>query len=94
MHATGVKKPLAKLLFLIGVIRISQKLYSGKHMDDVQGESSSEEEVDIPKCVAPGVSSGVTTSSSQSTTSALKARTIKFLTKELLNLSTYEKHLL
>ena len=108
MHATGVKKPLAKLLFLIGtatpcdigqliydqivgnaefltthpilpffslifgillkqqdvmkkdamsknssgVIRISKKLHSGKHVDDVQGESSSEEEDDIPESVA------------------------------------------
>ena len=53
-------------------------------MDDVQGESSLEEEVDIPECVAPGVSGGVATSSSQSTASALKARMIQFLSKELL----------
>ena len=63
-------------------------------MDDVQGESSSEEEDDIPECVVPGVSGGVATSSPQSTASALKVRTIQFLTKELLDLSTYEKHLL
>ena len=94
MYATGVKKPLAKLLLLIGAIRISNKLYSGKHVDDVQGESSSKEEDDIPECVVPGASSGVATSSSQSTTSALKARMIQFLPKELLDLSTYEKHLL
>ena len=63
-------------------------------MDDVQGQCSSKEEDDIPKCVALSVSGGVATSSSQSTTSALKARTIPFLSKKLLDLSTYEQHLL
>ena len=77
-----------------GVITISNKLHSGKHVDDVQGEPSSEEKDDIPKCVAPGVLGGVATSSSQSTASAFKVWTIQFLSKELLDLSTYEKHLL
>ena len=57
-------------------------------------ESSSEEEADISKSVVPSVSGGVATNSSQSTASALKARTIQFLSKELLDLSTCKKHLL
>ena len=61
-----------------GVIRISKKQHSGKHVDDVQGESSSEAEDDIPKSVAQGVLGGVVTSSSQSTASVLKARTMQF----------------
>ena len=78
----------------LGVIRISKKLHSGKHVDDVQGESSSEAEDDIPESVAQGVSRGVATSFSQSTASVLKARTIHCQSKELLDLSVYKKHLL
>ena len=59
-----------------------------------RGESSSEAEDDIRESVAQGVSGGVATSSSQSTASVLKARTIQFQSKELIDLFIYDKHLL
>ena len=77
-----------------GVIRISKKLYSRKFVDDVQGESSSEAKEDIPENVAQSVSRSIATSFAQSNASFLKARRSQFQSKELFDLSIYEKHLL
>lgn len=46
----------------LGVIRLSKKLHSGKHVDDVQGEHSLDKEEEVDPRVVPSVSSLVTVS--------------------------------
>ena len=77
-----------------GLIQILKKLHSGKHVDDVQGEMSSDEDDTDAPSVAPSASGGDPTSSTQSTAAVLHAKTVQFLSKELINLSAYESHLL
>ncbi|XP_024018221.1 uncharacterized protein LOC112090643 [Morus notabilis] len=94
MSQNDIKKSVEVFAKLPGELRISKKFHSGKHMDDVQGESFSVFEDELQEDATPHVSTGVTSSSSQPAATVQKTQTIQYLQKELQVLVACEKRLL